>query len=314
MTSKLRARSARWPDTTLMWIIAMTWSLHQANAQTNITQLQSNICAITNCPFAPPVIKSLDSASVLSPGGQVVLQGARFNSADGAPGQIVLKIGTKFPMQVIHFGGPQVTAYRQPYVERQLTSLKWADSHVFGQIPSDISGVMDGPATLEVWRSDGSKSAPLTVHFTAARDLKVLPIDDIAVKSCAAMADGNLCNKWSDSSQLAIPPKVTGFSTFSIFSEHVMFIPNTTQTQVSGSDTYSFDLKNGWALDESYQFENGYWNNYACKNDFLNEEFKNSKPPSEPITSDVFIPWQAGCDLKYSIALHISGPVGVPWK
>jgi hypothetical protein len=245
----------------------------------------------------------------------VVLQGARFNSADGTAGQIVLKIGSKFPMQVIHVGGGQVISYHQPYIERQLTNLKWADSHVFGQIPSDISGVMDGPATLEVWRSDGSKSAPLTVHFTAARDLEVLPIDDITVKSCAATADANLCNKWSDSSQIVIPAKVTGFSTFSIFSEHVLFIPNTTEWQVQGNDTYSFDLKNGWALDNSYQFENGYGSNHACpKSDFNNEYFNNSKPPSAPTTSDVFIPWHIGCDLKYTVALHISGPVGVPWK
>jgi hypothetical protein len=244
----------------------------------------------------------------------VVLQGAHFNSADGNPGQIVLKIGNKLPMQEVHFGGPQVTVYHQPYVELQLTSLKWADTHVFGQLPSDISGVMDGPATLEVWRSDGSKSSPLTVHFTAARDLKVIPIGDITVKSCVATADGNLCNKWSDSSQLAVPQKAGFFPTFSIFSEHVMFIPNTTQTQVYGNDTYSFDLKNGWALDESYQFENGYWSNHSCQSDFLDEHFTNSKPSSKPTTSDVVISWQAGCDLQYSIALQISGPVGVPWK
>ena len=166
MISKLRTRRARC-TASIIWAIAAAWSLHQAKGQTSITRLQSNICAITNCPFAPPVLKSLDSASVVSPGGKVVLQGARFNSADGTPGQIVLKIGTKFPMQVIHLGGGQVITFHQPYVERQLTNLKWADSHVFGQIPSDISGVMDGPATLEVWRSDGSKSAPLTAHFTA---------------------------------------------------------------------------------------------------------------------------------------------------
>lgn len=315
MTSKLQTKSARCTATTLMWIIAVSCSLHQANAQTSITLLQSNICAITNCPFAPPVLKSLDSASVVSPGGQVVLQGARFNSADGTAGQIVLKIGTKFPMQVIHLGGGQVISYHQPYIERQLTNLKWADSHVFGQIPSDISGVMDGPATLEVWRSDGSKSAPLTVHFTAARDLEVLPISDITVKSCAATADANLCNKWSDSSQLVIPKTAGFFPTFSIFSEHVLFIPNMTDWPVKGDDTYSFEVKNGWALDNSYQFENGYWHNSVCpKGDFLNEHFNNEKPPSAPTAADVVIPWTAGCDLKYSIALHISGPVGVPWK
>jgi hypothetical protein len=174
---------------------------------------------------------------------------------------------------------------------------------------------MDGPATFEVWRSDGTKSAHLTVHFTAARDLEVLPISDITVKSCAATADANLCNKWSDSSQLVIPKTAGFFPTFSIFSEHVLFIPNMTDWPVKGDDTYSFEVKNGWALDNSYQFENGYWHNSVCpKGDFLNEHFNNEKPPSAPTAADVVIPWTAGCDLKYSIALHISGPVGVPWK
>ena len=73
--------------------------------------------------------------------------------------------------------------YQQPYVERQLTVLGWADSHVFGQIPADISGVIDGPATLEIWRSDESKSSPLAIHFTAARDLEILPLVDTTLVS-----------------------------------------------------------------------------------------------------------------------------------
>jgi hypothetical protein len=80
----------------------------------------------------------------------VVLQGVHFNSSDGNPGQIVLKLGNKFPITVIHLGNTGPSVYQQPYVERQLTVLGWADSHVFGQIPADISGVIDGPATLEI--------------------------------------------------------------------------------------------------------------------------------------------------------------------
>jgi hypothetical protein len=258
-------------------------------------------------------VQSLDSASVVSPGGKVVLQGANFNSSDGTSGQIILKIGTKFPLTIVQFGTPMNAVYHQPYVERQLAVLGWANGHVFGQIPTDITGVMDGPATLEVWRSDGSKSAPFGVHFTAARDLKILPMSDVTVKSCDKSADGNRCDQSSDSSQLSIPSVFIGLSAFSIFGEHTMFIQN--QQQPMGNDTYSFDVKNGWVLDDSYQFENGIAERQSCKGDFADEHFTNSKPNySKPSTSDVVIPWSAGCDLKYAVALHITGPKGVPWK
>ena len=301
---------------TMICALAVALFANHANAQVvNIAQVHSNLCAITSCPFAPPTLQSLDSASVVSPGGKVVLQGVHFNSLDGNPGQIVLKLGNKFPMTVIHLGNTGPSVYQQPYVERQLTVLGWADSHVFGQIPADISGVIDGPATLEIWRSDGSKSSPLAVHFTAARDLEILPLVDTTLVSCEATADSNLCNQWSDSSQLSIPSKIVGLQSFSIFGEHTMFIPEKTDYQVSGTDRYSFNLKNGWTLDDSYQFENGIWNNYACSSDFPDEHFQNSKPNSStPTSSEVDIPWHAGCDLQYSIALHITGPKGVPWK
>ena len=300
---------------TLICALAVALFANHANAQVvNIAQLHSNLCAITGCPFAPPVLQSMDSGSVVSPGGKVILQGARFNSSDGNPGQIVLKLGNRFPMTVINLGNTGPSVYRQPYVERQLTVLGWADGHVFGQIPADISGVTDGPATLEIWRSDGSKSTPLIVHFTAARDLVVLPISDVTMKSCANTADGNLCDQWSDSSQLSIPAHA-GFGAFSIFGQHAMFIPSKTQTQAKGTDTYSFSLKNGWRLDDSYQFENGIWNNYVCQSDSPNEDFRNSKPNSYmPTSSDVTVDWMAGCDLQYSISLHVTGPKGVPWK
>lgn len=287
---------------------------NHANAQiVNIAQVHSNLCAIAGCLFAPPTLQSLDSASVVSPGGKVVLQGVHFNSSDGNPGQIVLKMGNKFPMAVIHLGNPVPRVYQQPYVERQLTVLGWADGHVFGQIPADISGVIDGPATFEIWRSDGSKSSPLAVHFTAARDLEILPLADMTLVSCQATADSNLCNQWSDSSQLSIPSNIPFFKSFSIFGEHTMFIPDKTQYQVYGIDKYSFNLKNGWAAEP---YEMNEWSNHACSSDGLpHANYLNSKPDSStPSSSDVHISWSAGCDAQYSIALHITGPQGVPWK
>ncbi len=287
--------------------------LSVALASAQATLKLSQLCIIANCPFSTPVLKSIDSASVVSPGGKVVLQGGNFNSSDGKPGQIVLKLGSKVPVNIIMLGNTGGSVYHQPYVERQLTVLGWADGHVFGQIPADISGVVDGSATFEVWRSDGMKSGPLTAHFIAARDLVILPISDVAMKSCANTADGNLCNQWSDSSQLSIPPSVAGFKAFSIFGQHTIFIQNQSDYQANGIDTYSFNLKNGWTLDNSYQ--NGNWNNEACKSDFSNEDFFNSKPNSStPVSSDVNMPWHAGCNIEYSVALHITGPKGVPWK
>jgi len=289
--------------------------VQSAQLSPSISQLHSSLCSIANCTLGGPVIKSLDTASVVSPGGKVVIQGANFNSADGNPGQIVLKIGTKFPMPVVTLGVPTQPVYHQPYVVRHLTVLGWADSHVFGQIPADISGVMDGPVTLEVWRGDGSKSAPFTVNFTAARDLQILPMTDVTLKSCTNTADGNRCDQSTDSSQLTIPSHVSGSSTFSLFGEHTMFIQNNTQQQVTGSDTYSFDLKNGWLLDQSYWLENGISENQSCKGDFADEKFDNSKPSySKTSASDVRIPWDVSCDVQYAVALHSVGPKGVPWK
>ena len=287
--------------------------VQSAQVSPSIGQLHSSLCSIANCTLGLPVIKSLNTASVVSPGGKVVIQGANFNSADGNPGQIVLKIGTKFPIPIVKLGVPTQPVYHQPYIERQLTVLGWADSHVFGQIPADISGAMDGPVTLEVWRSDGSKSAPFTVNFTAARDLQILPMSDVTLKSCTNTADGNRCDQSTDSSQLTIPSHMGFDPSFSIFGEHTTFIQNT-QQQASGSDKYSFDLKNGWVLDESYQFENGIYRKQVCKGDFAGENFANTKTPSKIMSSDVRIPWYASCDLQYAVALHITGPKGVPWK
>jgi hypothetical protein len=260
------------------------------------------------------VISGLDSTSVVSPGGKLVVQGSNFNSTSGQPGQVVLKLGSKIPVTYIQLGSTNAS-FHQPYIERQLTVLGWADSHAFAQIPPDITGVMDGPATLEIWRDDGAKSSTFAVAFTAARTLQILPLDDVALQSCQAAADTNLCNHWSDSSQLNIPPKFSFFASFSIFAQHAMFIDNL-QDPSKGIDKYSFNLVNGWTLDNSYQLENGYGSSYGCSQDApVNEQFQGSKPNgSTPKSSTVTIQWHAACNTKYAIALHITGPVGVPWK
>jgi hypothetical protein len=273
------------------------------------------LCSIAACPSTTPVISGLDPASVVSPGGKILVNGTNFNSQSGQPGKIVLKLGSKYPVTIIRLGSPN-TVFHQPYMERQLPVLNWAGSHALAQIPSDITGVMDGSATVEIWRDDGVKSNAFVTPFTATRDFQILPLSDVTLQDCEAKADANLCNHWSDSSQLTIPAKVTWFVTFSIFGQHTMFLPNPKTNQASGIDQYSFNLKNGWVLDESYQFENGIAPSYECNvaDAPVNEDFPNSKPPVHPTTSSVRVFWKAGCGVQYAIALHITGPIGVPWK
>jgi len=278
----------------------------RANAQGLLAgkSIHVGLCSIATCPMPPmPVVKALDPASVVSPGGKVVLQGVNFNSPDGNPGQIVLKIGSKSPM-LIRLGD---NGYRQPYVARQLTVLGWAHGHVFGQIPADISGVMDGPARFEVWRADGSKSDPLIVHFTATLDLTILPMGDVALQSCSTNGDTNLCNHWSDSTQLSIPPNVSPSP--SLYSSHVLFIPLQQGHLVTGLDVFNFSLKNGWTLDDSYQFENGDYRTTGCNGDFDAEDLTGSKTMGA-----VKFDWALVCSLQYHASLHITGPKGVPWK
>jgi hypothetical protein len=281
----------------------------------NANSAHAVLCSIAPCPSTTPVISGLETASVVSPGGKLVLNGTHFNSQSGQPGKIVLKLGSKYPLTVIRLGSPN-TVFHQPYVERQLAVLGWGDSHAFAQIPADITGVMDGPATVEIWRDDGVKSKSFVISFTATRDFQILPLSDVTQQTCEAKADANLCNHWSDSTQLTIPAKVPWFgAAFSIFGQHTMFIPNPKTYQVIGTDQYAFDLKNGWVLDESAQF-NGVAPVYECNvsDAPVNEDFPNSKPPTAPSSSGVRVFWKAGCSTQYAIALHITGPIGVPWK
>jgi hypothetical protein len=279
----------------------------------NASSAQAALCSIAACPSTTPVISGLDPASVVSPGGKIVVNGSNFNSQSGQPGKIVLKLGNKYPQTIVRLGSP-TSFFHQPYVERQLAVLAWAGSHALAQIPSDITGVLDGTATVEIWRDDGVKSNTFVVSFKAARDLQILPLSDVTVQNCEATADANLCNHWSDSSQLTIPAYVAGTKTFSIFGQHTMFIPSPKTNQVEGTDKYSFDLKNGWVLDESQS--NGYFSSYGCPTADapVDEHFQNSKPPASPSSSSVLMFWRAGCGTQYAVALHITGPIGVPWK
>lgn len=262
------------------------------------------LCAIAVCPAAKPAITGYDITSVFTPGGKFVLQGTNFNSPHGQPGALVFKIGSKADTVILRLGHQ---GFRQPYLERQTTVLGWADSHVFGQIPLDVSGVMDGFATLEVWRDDGVKSDPFVIHFTATKDFQILPMTDVTVKTCSTAGDTNLCNNWSDSSQLTIPANV--YPTPSVYSAHALFIPLSNNTQ-SGQDYFTFSLQNGWTFDNTYLGENGAYDSASGCNHYL----ANADLPSPSRPGELIVDWTTSCNIQYHLSLHIAGPKGVPWK
>jgi len=289
-------------------VLLVTAMQHRARAQGVLTASSPRavLCSIAGCQKAKPAITGFDSNSVFTPGGKFVLHGSNFNSLDGQPGTIVLKIGSKTAVTIIQLGNH---GWRQGYTERQATVLGWADSHVGGQIPSDISGVMDGIATLEISRNDGLKSDSFVIHFKAMKDLQILPMTDVSVKTCATHADSNLCNNWSDSSQLSIPPNV--FPTPTIYGAHAVFVPVSDYAfSPTGQDYYTFALQNGWEFDNSYWLENGiYYSGSGCT-----DHMADPKLPSPSSSRLVVVDWRTGCSLQYHISLHITGPKGVPWK
>jgi len=288
----------------------------------------SVLCSIAACPQLKPAITGYDVTSVFTPGGKLVLQGTNFNSPDGQPGSIVLKIGSKGGLTVAHPG----TGFRQPYVERQVTVLGWADSHVSGQIPRDISGVMDGTATVEVWRHDGVKSDPFAVQFKATKDLQILPITDVTVSpgDCYTSTNLNLCNNWSDSSQLTIPSDIHPQP--SIFGAHILFM-DVYKVRIPGHDMFNFSLENGWELANVVSLGNlaPFWAPYfppevgvqyfspkdsvkvkvgaGCK------DYDDAYSIHGSLTAgQAIVGWDTSCSFEYYAYIHITGPKGVPWK
>jgi hypothetical protein len=258
------------------------------------------LCAIIDCNKPPkPVTTGIDPSSAITPGGQMVVIGTNFNSNDHKSGDIVLTLGSKAPMTRQMLGHH---SFSQPYREAHLTVLGWSDGHAYGQIPSDISGVVDGPAFIQVRRSDGMASDTFQVQFIAARELhQVLPATDMNTDTCAKNGDENQCNGWADYSN----PFSTGGQ--SVVGMHDKFLKNTGPPE-SSVDYYSFRLNNGWAWDppkDTYNFAY-----LGCNTDTLGIEVFDYSSTGGKLKFS----WQVNCSLLYTFQVFVNGPKGVSWK
>lgn len=256
------------------------------------------LCMLADCNKPPkPVINGIDPSSAITPGGQVVLTGTNFNSNDHKNGDIVLTIGTKSAMTRRMTGQK---FYTQPYREAHLTVMGWSDGHAYGQIPGDISSVMDGPASIQIRRSDGLAADPYSVQFTAARAIDAYPASDMKWDSCSHNGDENQCNGWADYSN----PRTAGSA--SIIGVHVKFLKN--GAPESGVDYYSFSLNNGWVWDQ------GRYGDYSASCANLEDNAGEEVYDSSSTGGKIKIPWQAACQIIYVNSVLINGPRGVPWK
>jgi hypothetical protein len=258
---------------------------------TNLPTLSSTLlCGIVDCgptkviSQPPPIIAEVSPASVIEPGGNVLVHGTDFNGRNGSYGMVVLIVGD-----------PRALSHR----EFVLQNTQWSNKAAFGQIPSDISGLIDQAAWLQVRRTDGVNSDPVKVQFTARRTTGALSRSDFQVEQCSQAADQNQCNTWADYS----PP--WPLYNWNFVGVHRVFLGKDT-----GTDTFHITLKNGWALTWGGQF--GHWINFGG----CDSPGGASAPQSQVSGSDVTltITWVSTCEIYYAGTMLIVGPQGVPWK
>ncbi len=69
-----------------------------------------------------------------------------------------------------------VTDYQGNSVNINLTGLSWDDTYAGGSIPSNVSSIPDGPATLQVITATGAQSNQAPVQFVAIRTSRRSPM------------------------------------------------------------------------------------------------------------------------------------------
>jgi len=261
------------------------------------------LCEIVQCGTpAPPTITQINKVSVdpvrpvaVSPEGVVVVNGENFNDKNGTYGTLVLI-----------FGDPHVAAHQ----EFLLQSPQWSDKAAIGQVPK-MTGFLDQLASVQIRRSDGVWSAPVTVQFLAARQVMWLSSGNVPGQGiiCSNNADQNQCNSWSDFGANGPPVDLIfkGPGNSTLFGVHNSFLGS-----ASGVDQFHISLKNGWIFRNRDKDRVGPllgWRSCeAANSSVVNAQFT-AISPSEFTFS---VQWTSTCQFDYGMWLSIEGPIGVP--
>lgn len=252
------------------------------------------LCKETSCQGAGalaflPRIESIFPFSNITPRGHVILKGRGFGTDKGF-----------LTLNLRDFRGQP-----KPVL---LTPLEWGPTFIGAAITSDISGVKDQDATLQVQTTVKQFSNEFPVRFTALREIRLLPPEDMAtsVVSCGVGSNHDVCNGQTDPNDDPLSKGGKGPSLTTIYGGHYNCWGCVGTDR--GTDTYRIVLNNGWVLDAidwhqvvSEQGEAG-----ANKPTFHTGGFKWTAQ----------IDWYATSDdgVAYTINVHMSGPTGVPWR
>ncbi len=151
---------------------------------------------------------------------------------------------------------------------------------------------------MQIRRTDGLNSDPVKVQFTAARVGTFLPVSDVQVQ-CSFAGDQDQCNTVADFSPRDLLNDSEGLSGF-----HRVFLG-----QASGTDQFSFTLKNGWVFSSVSSLEFG--TNHCSPQGALS-------PIPLPVGATqvtLNVSWSLStCFITYAKTVFITGPRGVPWK
>ena len=253
-----------------------------------------NLCAKINCASLFPHIDYVVASSNFTPGGNIVVVGSGFGNSPG--GLHMVGYGPLIPFKLPDNNVPGI--------------LSWKDTLIVATIPTAITGVVDQPVALYVLTANNAKSNySLSVPFTAAREVRMIPFGDPAVSIVACGTDSNLdeCNNWRDpdDSELGTP----GFlgSGHTVFGNHMncwgCFGDDT------GQDTYQVNVANGWLLDQMY------FTALPSDPGEASAELVTSLPPGAN-TWQPSVSWMvtSGDFVHYSVDVYIVGPKGVPYN
>jgi hypothetical protein len=247
------------------------------------------LCGIIDCGPTQvisqpgPIITQVSPASVIEPGGNVLVRGTDFNAKNGSYGMVVLIVGDL-----------RALSHR----EFVLQNTQWSNKAAFGQIPSDISGLVDQVARLQIRRTDGLNSDPVNVQFIAARVGTFLPVTDVQVQ-CSFAGDEDQCDAIADFS-----PKWSVKDFDGLWGFHRVFLG-----QASGTDQFSFVLKNGWVFSSVSPLE------FETNNCPLHGALSPIPLPVGATQVTLNVNWSLStCEIAYAKIVFITGPRGVPWK
>jgi hypothetical protein len=279
-----------------------------------LLQLRQVLDSAATAPLISNIYTGLDSN--VYPGRSFIIYGQNFTSTDGSFGQVVLNLvpySAAFTRRYTPGQPAQAVAYplqiSPAAPDPRGAQYSWSDTAIAVTVPENLTGVMDQQATLQVVRSDGAKSNPFALPFTAAVDYQALPTSDFQL-SCSTAADENQCTKGASVQSLA-QASFTG--------THAEMLPG----QIMGNDQVTALLKNGWHFAELLNS----FASFVCSDPNYDALYVggwtidlNNVSVMVPVggtypSNTINFSWSITCgEVQYSQTLVIAGPKGVPWK